>query len=119
MGNSNGLGWSSDEKTFYWTDTKTGCVFAFDCETDAGDIRNRRVAVEVDKSVGSPHNLAMDEEGFLWTALWAGHGLARWNPSMGEMAARVECPAANVACPAFGRDGFGHTLFHHRAEGPR
>lgn len=102
VGNSNGLGWSPDERTFYWTDTKTGCVFAFDYDAEAGGIRNRRVAVEVDKAIGRPDGLAVDEEGFLWTALWAGNGVARWNPSTGEMAAKVECPAVNVTCPAFG-----------------
>lgn len=102
VGNSNGLGWSPDEKTFYWTDTKTGCVFAFDYDADCGDITNRRVAVEIDKSIGRPDGLAVDSEGFLWTALWAGHGVARWNPATGEMTAKVDCPAANATCPAFG-----------------
>ncbi len=101
-GNSNGLGWSPDEKMFYWTDTKTGCVFAFDYDEDTGDIYNRRIAVDVDKTIGRPDGLTVDEEGFLWTALWAGHGVARWNPVTGEMVAKVECPAANVTCPAFG-----------------
>jgi sugar lactone lactonase YvrE len=102
VGNSNGLGWSPDRKTFYWTDTKTGCVFAFDYDERTGDITNRRVVVEVDKLIGRPDGLAVDEEGFLWTALWAGHGVARWNPANGEMVAMVECPAANATCPAFG-----------------
>ena len=102
VGNSNGLGWSPDLKTFYWTDTKTGCVFAFDYDALTGDISNRRVIVEVDKSIGRPDGLTVDAEGFLWTALWAGHGVARWNPATGELVAKVECPAANVTCPAFG-----------------
>lgn len=102
VGNSNGLGWSPDEKTFYWTDTKTSCVFAFDYEARSGDIGNRRVVVEVDKAIGRPDGLAVDAEGFLWTALWAGHSVARWNPATGEMVAKVECPAANVTCPSFG-----------------
>lgn len=102
VGNSNGLGWSPDEKIFYWTDTKTGCVFAFDYDADSGEIANRRVVVEVDKTIGRPDGLTVDAEGFLWTALWAGHGVARWNPASGEMVAKVECPAANVTCPAFG-----------------
>jgi sugar lactone lactonase YvrE len=88
VGNSNGLGWSPDEKTFYWTDTKTSCVFAFDYEAMSGDICNRRVVVEVDKAMGRPDGMTVDAEGFLWTALWAGHGVARWNPATGEM---VEC----------------------------
>ena len=102
VGNSNGLGWSPDQRTFYWTDTKTGCVFAFDYDAAKGDLANRRVVVEVDKSIGRPDGLAVDAEGYLWTALWAGHGVARWNPATGEMSAKVECPAANVTCPAFG-----------------
>jgi sugar lactone lactonase YvrE len=102
VGNSNGLGWSPDEKTFYWTDTKTGCVFAFDYDATTGDIANRRAVVEVDKSIGRPDGLTVDAEGFLWTALWAGHAVARWNPASGDMVAKVECPAANVTCPAFG-----------------
>jgi sugar lactone lactonase YvrE len=102
VGNSNGLGWSPDEKTFYWTDTKTGCVFAFDYDPVTGDIANRRVVVQVDKSIGRPDGLTVDAEGFLWTALWAGHAVARWNPASGDMVAKVECPAANVTCPAFG-----------------
>jgi len=102
VGNSNGLGWSPDEKTFYWTDTKTGCVFAFDYDAASGNIANRRVVVEVDKSIGRPDGLTVDAEGFLWTALWAGHGVARWNPANGEMVAKVECPAVNVTCPSFG-----------------
>jgi len=102
VGNSNGLGWSPDQKTFYWTDTKTGCVFAFDYDANTGDITNRRVAVEVDKSIGRPDGLAVDAEGFLWTALWAGRGVTRWNPASGEMVDKVDCPAANCTCPAFG-----------------
>jgi sugar lactone lactonase YvrE len=102
VGNSNGLGWSPDQKTFYWTDTKTSCVFAFDYEARSGGIGNRRVVVEVDKAMGRPDGMTVDVEGFLWTALWAGHGVARWNPATGEIVAKVECPAANVTCPSFG-----------------
>ena len=102
VGNSNGLGWSPDRRTFYWTDTKTSCVFAFDYDELRGEIRNRRVVVEVDKAIGRPDGMTVDAEGFLWTALWAGHGVARWNPATGEMVAMVECAAANVTCPSFG-----------------
>jgi len=111
VGNSNGLGWSPDEKTFYWTDTKTGCVFAFGYDAMTGDIANRRAVVEVDKSLGRPDGLAIDAEGFLWTALWAGHGVARWNPSTGEMVAKVDCPVPNCTCPAFGGPDLGVLYF--------
>ena len=101
-GNSNGLGWSPDEKTFYWTDTRAGCVFAFDYDRASGDICNRRVALEVDQAVGRPDGLTVDAEGFLWTALWGGFGVARWNPANGELVEKVTCPAPYVTCPSFG-----------------
>lgn len=102
VGNSNGLGWSPDQRTFYWTDTKTGCVFAFDYEAGTGDIRNRRVAVEVDKAVGRPDGMTVDAEGCLWTALWGGFGVARWDPSNGALVEKVTCPVPYVTCPSFG-----------------
>ncbi len=102
VGNSNGLGWSPDHRTFYWTDTKTGCVFAFDYDIDSGDIANRRVAVEVDKAIGRPDGMTVDAEGFLWTALWGGHGVARWDPHDGRLVEKVSCPASYVTCPSFG-----------------
>ncbi len=111
VGNSNGLGWSPDEKTFYWTDTKTGCVFAFDYDADTGNITNRRVAVEVDKAIGRPDGLAVDADGFLWTALWAGFGVARWDPSTGQMVEKVTCPVPYVTCPAFGGPDFATLYF--------
>lgn len=110
-GNSNGLGWSPDEKIFYWTDTKTGCVFAFDYDIETGDIRNRRVAVEVERTEGRPDGLTVDEEGFLWTALWAGGAVARWNPSTGQMVAKVKCPAVNATCPTFGGENLDTLYF--------
>jgi sugar lactone lactonase YvrE len=102
VGNSNGLGWSPDQRTFYWTDTKTGCVFAFDYEAETGNICNRRVSVEVDKAVGRPDGLTVDAEGFLWTALWGGFGVARWDPADGSLVEKVTCPVPYVTCPSFG-----------------
>lgn len=102
VGNSNGLGWSPDAKTLYYTDTKTGCVDAFDFESSDGSITNRRHVVEVDREVGRPDGMTVDAEGFIWTALWAGYGVARWNPATGEMVQKVTVPCPNVTCPSFG-----------------
>lgn len=101
-GNSNGLGWSPDEKTFYWTDTKTSSVYAFDYDADSGEISNQRVAVEVDRSLGRPDGMTVDAEGCLWTALWNGYGLARWDPRTGKLMEKISCPCPNVTCPTFG-----------------
>lgn len=111
VGNSNGLAWSPDETTLYWIDTKTNCVFAFDWDKASGDISNRRVAVEVPKTVGHPDGMTIDSDGMLWTALWGGYGVARWNPANGELLQKVTCSAQNVTCPSFGGPGLDVLYF--------
>jgi len=102
VGNANGLCWSPDETTLYWIDTKTNCVFAFDWDATTGDISNRRVAVDVPREVGHPDGMTIDADGHLWTALWGGYGVAKWDPLTGKMLEKVTCPAENVTCPSFG-----------------
>lgn len=102
VGNSNGLGWSPDEKTLYWIDTKTSRVCAFDYNRESGCLTNQRCVIEVPREIGRPDGMTVDAEGFVWTALWAGSGVARWNPATGEMVEKVTCPAHNVTCPTFG-----------------
>jgi sugar lactone lactonase YvrE len=41
VANSNGLAWSPDGATMYWTDTKLSTVFAFDFEPQSGDLSRR------------------------------------------------------------------------------
>lgn len=102
VGNSNGLCWSPDEKVLYYTDTKLRRVDAFDYDRDSGDISNRRTVVTVDPSLGGPDGMTIDADGCLWTALWNGHGVARWNPKTGEMLEKITTPCPFVTCPTFG-----------------
>ncbi len=102
VGNSNGLGWSPDQKTLYYTDTKTRRVDAFDYDAESGGITGRRPVVEVPLEVGRPDGMTVDAEGFIWTALWNGWGVARWNPQTGEMVEKVKAPCPYVTCPSFG-----------------
>lgn len=102
VGNSNGLCWSPDEKVLYYTDTKLHRVDAFDYDAASGDLSNRRTVVTVDPALGSPDGMTIDSEGCLWTALWNGGGVARWNPKTGEMVEMVTAPCPYVTCPTFG-----------------
>lgn len=102
VGNSNGLCWSPDEKTLYYVDTKLRRVDAFDYDADSGDLANRRTVVVVPNELGAPDGMTIDSEGCLWTALWGGGAVARWNPKTGELLGRVLAPCPNVTCPTFG-----------------
>jgi len=43
----------------------------------------------------------VDSEGYVWTALWGGHGALRISPA-GEVVDRIALPAPNVTKPCFG-----------------
>jgi sugar lactone lactonase YvrE len=98
---SNGLGWSPDGATFYFIDSPTRRVDAFDCDPATGALANRRplAVVEVDGAV--PDGMSVDSEGCLWVALHGGWGLRRFAPD-GELLAEVRLPVARITSCCFG-----------------
>ncbi|MEW6239963.1 MAG: SMP-30/gluconolactonase/LRE family protein [Chloroflexota bacterium] len=99
---SNGLAWSPDHKIFYYIDTPTRQVRAFDYDLDTGNIANPRVVIEVPAEMGWPDGMASDMEGMLWVALWGGAKIARWNPLDGQLEAEVAVPALHTSSCVFG-----------------
>ena len=99
---SNGLAWSPNHKTFYYIDTPTRQVRAYDYDLDSGDISKPRIAVEVPESMGWPDGMTSDMDGRLWIALWGGARIARWNPLDGRLEAEVAVPALQTSSCAFG-----------------
>ena len=96
---SNGIGWSLDYETMYYSDTMIYTVFTYDFDLDSGAISNRRVFHRFEK--GMPDGLTMDSEGFMWVALWGGWGIERYDPA-GKLALRVDLPVQFPTCPMFG-----------------
>jgi sugar lactone lactonase YvrE len=100
---SNGMGWSPDNRTFYYIDSPTNTVAAWDFDLETGSISGRRVVVRMNQgSVGMPDGMCVDSEGMLWVALWGGAGIGRWDPSTGKLVRRLEVPALNVTSCTFG-----------------
>lgn len=96
---SNGLGWSPDRRTMYYIDTPTGHVDAFDYDPATGGVTGRRHVVRV--GGGHPDGMHVDDEGFLWVALWGGGAVHRYDPS-GRLTATVRLPVTNVSSCCFG-----------------
>jgi len=99
---SNGLCWDEDRGIFYYIDTPTYQVIAYDFDHDSGAIGNPRVAIEVPREEGGPDGMAIDAEGMLWIAHWGGHQVLRWNPDSGAITVRVRVPVAHTSACAFG-----------------
>lgn len=103
IGISNGLGWSPDRKTMYYTDSITLIIFAFDYDLETGQITNRRPFIELpeDPRWIAPDGLCVDVEGCIWGAHWNGYEVVRYDPQ-GKPILKVEVPAQQVTSCSFG-----------------
>jgi|SRR6185503_8411044 len=104
---SNGMAWSADDKTFYYIDTPTYAVAAYDFDKRTGEISRKRIVIRIPNEDGSPDGMTIDNEGMLWIAHWDGWQITRWNPATGEKLAAIKMPAARITSCAFGGDDFG------------
>ena len=98
---SNGMAWSPDGRTMYFTDTPTREIMAFDYDLQTGELSNPRVVIHFEKSFGFPDGMTTDTEGNLWIAMWGGGRISQWKPD-GTLLAQFGVPALNVTSCAFG-----------------
>lgn len=99
---SNGMTWSPDFKTFYYIDSPTRRVMAFDYDLDTSAIANPRAAVRVSRWHGSPDGMTSDTQGNLWIAMWGGAQITKWDPKTGRLLERFPVPAKQPSSCAFG-----------------
>ena len=100
---SNGLGWSPDCKTMYFTDSGMATIYRFDFDIETGAIDGKRNFVVVDQEDGMPDGLAVDSEGFVWSAHWNGWRVTRYDPD-GRVDKVLDLPVPHVTSLAFGGD---------------
>lgn len=103
IGISNGLGWSPDRKTMYYTDSLQYTIFQFDFDLESGQISNQRPFVLLPKDDREivPDGLCVDAEGCVWSAQWNGWQIVRFSPA-GDPLLKVEVPAQRVTSCCFG-----------------
>jgi sugar lactone lactonase YvrE len=99
---SNGPCWSPDGKTFYFQDTWSGEIWAYDYDLDSGAATNRRVFAKVDTSKGgAADGSTVDAEGYLWNALVYDGRLVRYAPD-GSVDRIIDMPVKKVTSVMFG-----------------
>jgi sugar lactone lactonase YvrE len=99
---SNGLVWTSDNKTFYYIDTPTFQVAAYDFELSTGKITNRRIVISIAEQEGFPDGMTIDAEDMLWIAHYGGGQVCRWNPKTGKKMQSIQLPVSQATSCAFG-----------------
>ncbi|QOZ69273.1 SMP-30/gluconolactonase/LRE family protein [Bradyrhizobium arachidis] len=98
---TNGIAFSPDNRTLYFTDTRRYCTWMFDFDLDDGVVRNRRLFADYSASQERPDGACVDVAGGLWTAFFSGGRLVRYRPD-GQIDTVVPLPVTNPTCVCFG-----------------
>ncbi len=98
---SNGLGWSPDNRTMYFTDSMVRTIWAYDFDLRSGELGPRRIFARLRDQVGLPDGLTVDSEGFVWSAIWDGWRLIRFAPN-GTIDREVRIPVRRPTSCMFG-----------------
>lgn len=101
IGASNGIAWSPDNRTMYFTDTRRRVIFAYDFDASSSTVANRRVLIQVPEGEGVPDGLTVDSEGCLWSARWGGARVARYDPT-GRLEREITLPVTYPTSCTFG-----------------
>jgi len=97
---SNGLGFSPDLRTLYYTDSTKRLIYAFDYARETGGLSNRRVLVDGPEQDGLPDGMTVDAEGCLWSAHWDGSCVIRYDQA-GHEKQRISFPAKQISSVVF------------------
>ncbi|MEM6835446.1 MAG: SMP-30/gluconolactonase/LRE family protein [Cyanobacteria bacterium P01_C01_bin.120] len=98
---ANGLGWSPDQAMFYLTDSPRQTIYAYRFDAASGEISDRRPLVDLTHESFYPDGLTIDAAGCIWSAMWNGGCVIRFDPDGQEML-RVPLPVPLVTSCTFG-----------------
>jgi sugar lactone lactonase YvrE len=98
---SNGLAFSPDNGTLYFSDTGCKSIFSYDVHPVTGALSNRRAFAAFSEDDGIPDGITTDGAGFLWAALWYGGEVVRLDPD-GVIERRIRVPAKQTSSVMFG-----------------
>ena len=102
IGVSNGIIWSLDAKTMYYTDSLDYAIRAYDYDVGTGGISNERISIDFPQEMGIADGFTIDEEGMLWVAHFGSSRVRRWNPDTAAVLVEIELPTASITACAFG-----------------
>jgi L-arabinonolactonase len=97
---SNGLAFSPDQRTMYWTDTLEQAIWAFDYDVSTGAVANRRIFFDATDLPGKPDGACVDSEGCYWLACVYGWSIVRITPD-GRIDRSIDLPVEKPSMPAF------------------
>lgn len=98
---SNGIAFSPDDKTMYFSDSRADTVYAYDFDLESGAISNRRVFISTKEIEGRVDGATVDSDGFYWCAHIHAGEIARYDPD-GRLERVIPLPVRHPTMCTFG-----------------
>lgn len=109
---ANGLAWSPDARTMYWSDTATHLIHQWDFDAATNVMRNHREFARFEGKPagwqpgqpgygGRPDGAAVDADGSYWVAMFEGQRLVKLD-ARGRELASITTPVRCPTMPCFG-----------------
>ena len=109
---SNGMAWTSDDKTMFFNDSADQVIYQFDYDLQSGEISNSRTLVDLRQkqlegaepgAVECPDGMTIDSEDKIWIALWDGNRLIRFDPVNRRVLASITTGSSQTTSVCNGR----------------
>ncbi|NXY83942.1 RGN protein, partial [Alcedo cyanopectus] len=114
---SNGLDWSLDHQTFFYIDSLSYSVDAFDYDLQTGTIGNRRSVYKLEKEEKIPDGMCIDSEGKLWVTCYDGGRVIRVDPGTGKRLQTVKLPVDKTTSCCFGGKDYSEMYVTSASDG--
>jgi len=101
IGCSNGLAWSPDSRTMYFTDSHTNLVWAHDFDAASGEAVNRRVFIDLTPDGFIVDGATVDSDGNYWLTIPFKGKVLAYDPA-GKRMRTIELPFDLPTCCEFG-----------------
>lgn len=101
IGCCNGLAWSPDSRTMYFSDSHTPIVRAYDFDPATGDIANQRTFLDLTETGGIADGATVDADGCYWVTIPVTSRVNQYDPD-GRLVQSIVLPTDLPTCCEFG-----------------
>lgn len=98
---SNGIAWSPDNKTMYYSDSRSRVCYNYDYDLATGAISNKRVFTSTADLPGSIDGATIDADGYYWCAHIYDWQIAKYDPA-GNIVDTIRLPVRYPTMCTFG-----------------
>jgi len=99
VGLSNGLAWTGDQRTMFYSDSVPRVIYAYDFDVTTGEISKERTAIKFAgpddyTETGLPDGMSIDMDDKLWVACFRAGKVVRFDPETGKQLQTIRFPTA-------------------------